>query len=277
MSIEQQYYENDGFWSDEFFHSQSERFRTVAEHIPLDSRSLLDVGCGNGAFVHQLMGMPSRFDIIHATDRSLAALKRVKAEKTAASIDHLPFPDRSFDIATSLEVIEHLPTMIYRAGLAQICRVSRRYVLISVPNEEDMEGHLIRCPSCNSRFNPDYHMRRYDARVMASLLVDWGFHSRETFFMGPKKHYVGVSEFVEWRRQRRSGGNPFHVSIQCPMCGEVLPASGKAIRTRPEGDVPHAEAQSSQGLKGLLKGLLHTRTDYGWVATLYERLDLSGS
>jgi SAM-dependent methyltransferase len=270
MSIEQQYYENDGFWTDAVFHNQVDRFRMIASKIPADARTVLDVGCGNGAFVHLLMGMQGRFDTIHATDRSLAALKRVRAEKTPASIDSLPFPDRGFDIATCLEVIEHLPTTIYRAGLGEICRVARRYVLISVPNEEDMERSLIRCPSCNSRFNPDYHMRRYDARVMDGLLGDWGFRPRETFFMGPKKYYVGVSEIAEWRRRPSGDGNPFHIDIPCPMCGHVLPASADAV-------VPGAPSATNEagdgaaGVKGLVKRLLHTRTDYGWVATLYER------
>lgn len=274
MTIEQQYYENDGFWTDDFFLDQ-ERYRITAAHIPQDARSVLDVGCGNGVFVHLLASMEGRFDEIHGTDRSAAALRLVQTAKTPASIDALPFADRSYDIVTSLEVIEHLPTNLYEAGLDNICRVARKYVLLSVPNEEDIEASLIACPACSSRFSPDYHMRSYNAAKMQDLLSARGFRPRETFFMGEMKHYFLASRLLNRKTANDGRTNPFAVSIPCPVCSYALPPGKVAPKPAAGAVEPGAAADRSggdSGIKALVKKLLHTRTDYGWVATLYERV-----
>ena len=46
--------------------------------------------------------------------------------------ERLPFPDDSFDCVLCLDVLEHLDNL--HEVFDQLCRVSRRYVLISLPN-----------------------------------------------------------------------------------------------------------------------------------------------
>lgn len=267
MSIEQQYYENDAFWSDAVFGAQDERFATVARHIPVDVRSLLDVGCDNGSFVNMLSRVSTQFETIHAVDRSPTALKHVQTSKTEASIDHLPFPDQSFDIVTALEVVEHLQQATFDLGLSSLCRVARKYVLISVPNEEDLEKSFVTCPSCRSRFNPDYHMRRFDSAIMQTLLSGHGFRPRETFFMGPKKRYFMVTKMIEKKL-------PFPLAVPCPVCGVIVPPVPASIlpSTSSNPDArPSGIGAKSGRLKSLVKGLLHSGTNFGTVATVYER------
>ncbi|MFZ1108549.1 MAG: class I SAM-dependent methyltransferase [Rhodomicrobium sp.] len=266
MSIERQYYENEEFWTDALFYNNAERFETLASHIPAEARTLLDVGCGNGAFVNML-AEKKRFEEIHATDRSPMALKHVRTAKTEASVDALPFADRAYDIVTSLEMIEHLPLTVYEAGLANICRVARRFVLIGVPNEEDLEASFIACPSCRTRFNPDYHMRRFDKATMQTLLRPFGFKPRETFYMGGKNRYFLVTRLFE-------RCDDFSVAVPCPVCGfTVLPRRPASSRSQSTASSAGGMAAITEavGAKGLIKKLLHTRTEFRWVATLYER------
>ncbi|MCW3835411.1 class I SAM-dependent methyltransferase [Sphingomonas canadensis] len=270
MSIETAYYENPDFWTDEALAGEHDRYATTASLIPGDAQSLIDVGCGNGAFVHYLMASGRPFGSIHAVDRSEAALRCVRAEKSQAPIDALPFADRSFDIATCLEVIEHLPFGVYERGLGELARVASRYVLISVPYEEDLEGTLIRCPSCTSRFNPDYHMRRYDDAMLASLLEPHGFAPVDKRMSGAMARYWLVPDWTE-KRRRDAGkrGNPFHTPIPCPICGFTLPPEGSLPSARPAAQSPG----TSGGLKGLAKRLLRRDTRYGAIAMLYQRRD----
>lgn len=50
-----------------------------------------------------------------------------------ADIARLPFPDRSFDLVLAIEVLEHVPDP--PAALAEIARVARGDIIVSVPRE----------------------------------------------------------------------------------------------------------------------------------------------
>ena len=54
-------------------------------------------------------------------------------EFRAMAADELPFPDRSFDLAAAIEVLEHVPDP--GRTLADMARVAARHLLISVPRE----------------------------------------------------------------------------------------------------------------------------------------------
>jgi len=61
MNSEQQYYENPDLWtSDRYGASDRERIATLAEKLPPDVTSLLDVGCGNGLFLKHLSSLKKR-------------------------------------------------------------------------------------------------------------------------------------------------------------------------------------------------------------------------
>lgn len=53
----------------------------------------------------------------------------------------LPFSDRSFDLVLALDVLEH--TDDFHFAFSELCRVSRREVVISLPNAYDI-GHRFR-------------------------------------------------------------------------------------------------------------------------------------
>ena len=98
--------------------------------------SLLDVGCGEG-FVAKFLG--SRLSVatkVGCDLRSdvLSVAGAVNAEQPFAVADafHLPFRCSRFDLVMCNEVLEHLPNPA--EALAEIVRVSRRWVLLGVPN-----------------------------------------------------------------------------------------------------------------------------------------------
>ena len=53
--------------------------------------------------------------------------------RTEESVYNLARPDRSYDLVFILEVLEHLDDP--RRALEEVCRISRRWVICSVPRE----------------------------------------------------------------------------------------------------------------------------------------------
>lgn len=259
------YYENPDFWRDEMFTTSADRFAQTARLIPADADTLLDVGCGNGAFLAHVKASGREFARIHATDRSKAALARVQAPRTHAEIEALPFGDGEFDAVTCLEVIEHLPHGVYEKGLANLARIADKYLIVSVPYRQNLTEGMVRCPSCEGRFHPDYHWRSYDDDTLTELFRPWGFERVDYRLGGGKPEFWFVSAHLDRKARPLETGNPFDTEIPCPMCAYMLPPSGSA-------HVAVAQpVASSSGLKALAKKLLYRGTSYGWIINLYAR------
>jgi ubiquinone/menaquinone biosynthesis C-methylase UbiE len=103
------------------------------------SRSLLDVGCGEGVLTHRWATeiAPRRVVGIDLEDETLRA---AWAGRTAPNLEyrvmkaeHLPFADEEFDVAAAIEVLEHVPDPEHT--VAEMARVAERFLLVSVPRE----------------------------------------------------------------------------------------------------------------------------------------------
>jgi len=102
----------------------------------LDFQTLLDVGSGEGIVFRRIA---QRFHPqITALDIDFARVKAAQDHDgdtplLNASAESLPFADNAFDLVLLLEVLEHVgnPQQV----LAEARRVSRRFLLLSVPHE----------------------------------------------------------------------------------------------------------------------------------------------
>jgi ubiquinone/menaquinone biosynthesis C-methylase UbiE len=74
-------------------------------------------------------------------------------------VTHLGLRDAAFDVCTALEVLEHIPAP--ERALSEVIRVSRRFVVLSVPSKPDE--------------NPK-HLHLFTEAAMRKMLADRGAH-----------------------------------------------------------------------------------------------------
>lgn len=116
-----------------------DRFKWVAETFFKDVRGkkILEIGCGEGTLLKMLRAQNEVFGVdISESGVSKTRLKGIECHHADASNERLPFDDASFDVAITLETIEHVENphrMIW-----EIRRVLKKdaHLLISIPGEK---------------------------------------------------------------------------------------------------------------------------------------------
>jgi 2-polyprenyl-3-methyl-5-hydroxy-6-metoxy-1,4-benzoquinol methylase len=101
--------------------------------------SVLDVGCGEGVLTEQWAQRlgDGRVVGIDLADPKLAAewatRRRPNLQFEAMTVESLSFADDAFDLVAATEVLEHVDHP--EAAVAEMARVARRWLLVSVPHE----------------------------------------------------------------------------------------------------------------------------------------------
>jgi 2-polyprenyl-3-methyl-5-hydroxy-6-metoxy-1,4-benzoquinol methylase len=107
--------------------------------------SLLDVGCGEGVLVQRwarrlgegrVVGIDLEEESIQAgwAERQAPNLEyRVMEAGRADRVENLPFAANEFDLATAIEVLEHVPDPAHT--VSEMARCAERHLLVSVPRE----------------------------------------------------------------------------------------------------------------------------------------------
>lgn len=279
MNFEAAYYEADSFWANGMIEDAAniKRLTETCNLIPVDTKRLLDAGCGNGVFAKLVK---SRLPEIHVTcvDRSAKALEYVEAdEKRLSGVDSLPFEDKRFDCVTCLEVIEHLNVTDFENTLNELTRVASKFVIISVPFNERIEKNVDQCPGCQTVFNRDLHLRRFSESTFKTLLDDRGFRLDQHMFPVPVSHYFGFRSYFAFKRLlsgSHSGGRTF-LSPICPLCGYEPESSGSI-----DVAVPRINTQSNlnfdpvekSGIKNVIKSVWPKKTEPGyWILGRFQR------
>ena len=96
------------------------------EFIRLKPTNILEIGIGNGIVRDALRNLGFAVTTVDI-DSELSP-------DHVASVSALPFPNDSFDAVLAAEILEHIPFEDFSKALAEIHRVARRYVYITLPH-----------------------------------------------------------------------------------------------------------------------------------------------
>jgi SAM-dependent methyltransferase len=141
--------------------------------------SVLDVGCGEGVLTYEWAERlgEGRVVGIDLDDPKLRAeweqRTRPNLEFRAEEATSLSFADGEFDIACAIEVLEHVPEP--EATVAEMARVARRHLLVSVPREPLWRAlNVARGAYWRSLGNTPGHVNHWSRRSFAELLSRHG-------------------------------------------------------------------------------------------------------
>lgn len=262
MTRESDYYEKATHWgvgatSDD---RNLARLRETIALIPADVTTAADAGAGDGELARELR---DRGLHLVSMDRSGEAIRHAPSPRIRSSIDQIPLASASVDLVLACEVLEHLPPTVLAKGLSELVRVSRRYVLVTVPNAEDLSRGMVVCASCGCRFHANRHLRSFDEASMADLIP--GMKPVSVRTIGPLEprfpraitamaHRVGLASTTS------------HVAVpSCPQCGE------SALRNGILDPVAPSPSTRRQQLRSTLRHRLPVPRHRSWLAALYAR------
>ena len=142
-------------------------------------RSILDVGCGEGVLTAQWADRldGGRIVGIDLDDPKLRAewdaRQRENLEYRVEEATSLSFDDDEFDVATAIEVLEHVPEP--EATLSEMARVAERYLLVSVPREPIWRMlNMARGAYLGALGNTPGHLNHWSKVGFVSLLSRYG-------------------------------------------------------------------------------------------------------
>jgi SAM-dependent methyltransferase len=144
----------------------------------------VDIGCGPGDLVKLLL---DRGYEAYAADSSLASIEKVKGRFS----DHPRFrggvhnegitslPESLADTAFMLEVVEHMDDAVLHGALAEARRLLRAggNLVITTPNEENLEQSKVICPECACIFHRVQHVRSWSAASLEEFMSKAGFET----------------------------------------------------------------------------------------------------
>jgi SAM-dependent methyltransferase len=197
--------EEDHYW----FRGRRRIIDDVVRSLPLPPEpELLDAGCGGGRSLVEL----DRVGRVSAIEPSGPSYEKARSRGIGrvlqATLEEIPFPDRSFDLITCLDVIEHVRDDV--AGLATLRRVVRPggFLVVTVPaygwlwSEHDRVNH---------------HYRRYDRRSLAAAASAAGWTPlRWTYFNSLLLPLAAAYRLVERLGGGRLGGTSTKVLTSTP-------------------------------------------------------------
>lgn len=142
-----------------------------------NAQTLADIGCAEGFVVRHLQSLHPGIRHV-GIDIDVAALRRGKqlspnSRSQQATIYHIPYQSRAFDLVLCLEVLEHLDNP--EKAIAELKRITNRYCLIGVPHEPFFRlANFLRGKNIVRLGNDIEHIHHWNRTSLTRLLQNSG-------------------------------------------------------------------------------------------------------
>jgi 2-polyprenyl-3-methyl-5-hydroxy-6-metoxy-1,4-benzoquinol methylase len=153
--------------------------RTLEElFVKASPGTLLDVGCGEAVLTHKwaqridgrVVGIDLDDPLLHAEWENRQA---PNLEYKILKAENMPFEANEFEVATAIEVLEHVPDPAHT--VAEMARCASKWLLVSVPREPLWRGlNMARGAYIKDLGNTPGHVNHWSKRSFVKLLSQHG-------------------------------------------------------------------------------------------------------
>jgi SAM-dependent methyltransferase len=174
MTIPDSEHYRSSYLGDSFERLASYREQLVQCMVEPPARSVLVVGKGDGLVPDILRGRGFRVEVLDISPDL--------GPDIVGSVEAIPCASGSFDIAMCCQVLEHLPFAKLAKAMQELSRVSRRRVIISVPDNRRVLSVQVRFLRWHWRVQ--LNQMRWPARELPPSRLDVHGHYWEIGFSG---------------------------------------------------------------------------------------------
>jgi len=152
-----------------------------------DKKTVLDFGCGPGFLMEYLIEKDFQVAGLEFSKESLQIVNQKLSGNPnfsgAFEFDSLISQHLKFDIITLVEVIEHLNDFILNSTFMNIKKLlsDDGVLIITTPNNEDIEKSMVYCPNCDSIFHRWQHLRSWSLYSLSEYLISNKFSLVKVF------------------------------------------------------------------------------------------------
>lgn len=168
----------------------------VRSYVPRRAR-ILDYACGTGALTGHLLRSGFSVGSCDISPDSVAYVQKSYVGHPtfcgASTIDDLLAGEEQFDAIILVELIEHVDAAVRTKIMVDLRRilVPDGVVIVTTPNDENLDVETVYCPCCNHTFHRWQHVHTWNGRTLAACLAKYGFEvvsTNETDFSMSKKN-----------------------------------------------------------------------------------------
>lgn len=195
----------------------------LCRHLPQrphPKARLLDVGCGNGAFLS--FAIDAGWDVVGVDSDPLAVTAAQTRGLAVHAVDaqSLPFESRSFDVVTVSHVLEHVhePRILLKECLRVL--VPGGQLWLETPNVASA-GHKVFGRAWRD-LDPPRHLTIYSREALADVLKEAGFEKIRFRFHGRAASSVWRESRFLWPKCNGGKRAPFTIRLSGGLIGRLL-------------------------------------------------------
>jgi SAM-dependent methyltransferase len=153
------------------------QFLELVNDYLVQGRTYLDFGAGSGHMLSLLLDRGlSAAGFEPSTDRQALLLEKIGQHKNFLGVKGAD-SNEQFDVVLLMEVVEHVLDEDFSSVLARVASFVKPggYLVVSTPNNENLDHSSVYCPVSDSFFHPWQHVRSFTPLQLSECFRKIGF------------------------------------------------------------------------------------------------------